>query len=162
MNCELKRILSLLLVLLFFCASAQAATPAQEPSRICLYCGAETTADVCDQCHELSIAWTCFDCGTRNLSDTCSSCGKEKHASLEQQAADPRPQVAFPAVRYLAAAGDPASLLRLGQFYEKGIGVGKDIDQAIACLRQAGEAGYAPAWVYLGRLYDAGIEMNGL
>ena len=155
MNCELKRILSLLFVLLLLSAPALAAAPAQEPAGICLYCGAETTANVCGQCHELAVAWTCIECGTRNLSDTCRNCGMEKQTSLVQQAADPRPQLAFPAVRYLAAAGDPFSLFRLGQFYEKGLGVNKDIDQAVACLRSAGEAGYSPAWLYLGRLCDS-------
>ena len=61
MNCELKRLLSLLLVLLLFSVPALAAAPVQAPSGICLYCGAETATDVCDQCHELSIAWTCVD-----------------------------------------------------------------------------------------------------
>ena len=160
MNYELKRFLLLLLSLLLICSFAFAAPPVQAQTKICLYCGAETASDLCDQCHELAEAWTCISCGTRNLSDTCSQCGLERQASLEKQAADPRPQLAFPAVRFLAAAGDPASLLRLGQFYEKGIGVGKDIDQAVSCLRRAGEAGYAPAWIYLGRLYDAGVDMK--
>ena len=140
MKNRMYRFLLFVLALILVSSAALAAAPAQAPTRICLYCGAETTTDVCGQCHELSVAWTCIECGTRNLSDACNKCGKEKQASLEQQAADPHPQVAYPAVRYLAASGDPASLLRLGQFYEKGIGVSKDIDQAIACLRRAGEA----------------------
>ena len=73
------RFLLLVLTLVLVSSVALAAAPAQAPARICLYCGAETTTDVCGQCHELSIAWTCIECGTRNLSDTCSKCGKEYH-----------------------------------------------------------------------------------
>ena len=73
------------------------------------------------------------------------------------QAADSRPFTAYPAVRLLAASGDPDALFRLGRYYEKGIIVEQNSDQALSCFRDAGAAGSVSAWIYLGRLYDAGV-----
>ena len=67
---------------------------------------------------------------------------------------------AWPAVSCLAATGDPENLVRLGRYYEKGLFVTRDDEQALRCYRDAAEAGYAQAWVYLGRLYDAGVMVK--
>ena len=159
MNNELKRFLSLFLSLLLFCAAASADTDADE-TWICLKCGQETTGSACIICNEPRGVWTCVDCSTRNLSESCMNCGKEKTASIAAEAEDSRMLAAFAAVRYLAATGDPVNLTRLGRYYEKGIGVPQDAAKAEACFRAAGNAGYAPGWLYLGRLYDAGITVK--
>ena len=150
----MKRILILLLSLLLLCLPALA-EQVQEPW-ICMNCGQECTAQYCSVCSETRGCWTCVACGTRNLSSACMNCGKEKNDSLAVQAADPRLVFAFPAIRCLAAAGDGASLVRLAECYEKGIGVDFNADKAVTCLRTAGEAGYSPAWCYLGKMYDDG------
>ena len=64
---------------------------------------------------------------------------------------------AMPAELLILEAGDAESLFKLGRYYEKGLFVNRDDEQALRCYRDAAEAGYAQAWVYLGRLYDAGV-----
>ena len=160
MNCELKRFLLLLLSLLLLCSVSLAA--GTEETWICLKCGQESTGNACAVCNEPRGVWVCVECGTRNLSGTCRKCGKEKAASLALQAEDSRMLFAFPAVRSLAAAGDAVNMTRLGRYYEKGIGVQQDAEKTVSILRAAGETGYAPAWVYLGRLYDAGIVVGSI
>ena len=154
---DTKRFLSLLLALLLLLSAACAA---EEDTWICLTCGQDASGDTCAYCGETRDVWTCADCGTRNLSDTCSQCGKEKKVSLAVRASSPYPLTAFPALRVLAASGDAESLFKLGRYYEKGLFVNRDDEQALRCYRDAAEAGYAPAWVYLGRLYDAGVMVK--
>ena len=142
MNYELKRFALLFLSLVLLSASALAAAPTpQEETWVCLKCGQESTGSLCVVCGETRGVWTCSNCGTRNLSDACMNCGTEKSASLTQEAEDPRMSAAFTAVHYLAAAGDPVYLTRLGRYYEKGIGVVQDSEKAVDCFRKAGSAG---------------------
>ena len=158
MNIRIVKTLSLLFSLLLLCSFSLAEEAAD--TWICLSCGCDARGDVCEVCGEYQGAWICTGCGTRNLSAACRQCGKSREESLSEQASDPRPFAAYPAVRFLAASGDPASLLRLGRYYEKGIVVEQNTDQAVSCFRSAGEAGNPDAWIYLGRLYDAGVLVS--
>ena len=144
MNVVLKRFLILMLALITACSAALADGAADVS--VCLNCGQEFAGSYCSACSAPAGTWTCIACGTRNISGVCRNCGKEKTASLALQAEDSRLVFAFPAIRGLAAAGDPAALVRLAECYEQGIGVTSDISKAESCLRQAGEAGFAPAW----------------
>ena len=152
----MKRTLALLwaLLLLFPACLAEDADP-----WICLSCGQEAQGVRC-ACGELRGAWYCVDCGRKNLSDTCAKCGKGRDLSIVMQSRDPRPAAAWPYVRYLAASGDAAALFQLGQYYEKGIIVEKDPEQALHCFRTAGEMGHVPAWLYLGKIYDSDGWIN--
>ena len=156
----MKRFFLLFLSLVLLFSSALAATQQPEETWVCLKCGQESTGSVCVVCGETRGVWTCSNCGARNLSDACMNCGTEKTASLTQEADDSQMPAAFTAVHYLAAAGDPVYLTRLGRYYEKGIGVVQDSEKAVDCFRKAGSAGYAPGWLYLGRLYDAGVAVD--
>ena len=131
---DTKRFLSLLLALLLLLSAACAA---EEDTWICLTCGQDASGDTCAYCGETRDVWTCADCGTRNLSDTCSHCGKEKKVSLAVRASSPYPLTAFPALRVLAASGDAESLFKLGRYYEKGLFVTRDDEQALRCYRDA-------------------------
>ena len=152
----MKKTIALLFAFLLMISSACAdgIIPGQ---RICQVCGNPTETTECLACGSPKECWVCYDCLTKNLSDTCMKCGKSRKDSLAAQAADPRALTAWPAVSCLAAEGDPENLLRLGTYYQRGIVVGQDIDQALALFRKSGEAGYAPAWLYMGKLYDGGI-----
>lgn len=123
MYCKVKKVFSLLCLFLF-CFSAVRAEEKQD-SWICLNCGRDTRGDCCEVCGSLRDAWICYTCGTRNLSSTCMNCGKTRDESLTLQASDPRPLTAYPAVRILAASGDSDALKRLGQYFEKGIEIGR-------------------------------------
>ena len=81
---------------------------------LCLSCGNETTGESCPACGALRGQWYCDVCRIANLSDACLQCGKARDQMLAEQAEDPRPYFAWPAVRFLADSGLPASLFRLG------------------------------------------------
>ena len=116
----MKKAFILFLCLLLICPSALAAKKGATDTWICLNCGEETEGNACAVCGKVRGAWSCSECGTWNLSNVCTSCGKKKNPSIKKRAADPVLLAALPSVRYLAAAGDAASLFRMGQYYEKG------------------------------------------
>ena len=156
----MKKAIALFLAVLIL-GSFSLADDAVPGRGVCLSCGSSAGgSDFCVTCGAPPDSWICYDCQTKNLSDACMKCGKTMEASLTAQAEDPRPLTAWPAVCWLAASGDPASLLKLGTYYDRGIMVAKDADQALGLFRKAGEAGYAPAWLYLGKLYDGGIMVS--
>ena len=70
------------------------------------------------------------------------------------------PENAFAAVLFAAkGGGDSKALFHLACMYKKGIGCPVDVEQAVACLRESAEKGYAKAQYNLGvLLYDGAID----
>ena len=56
----------------------------------------------------------------------------------------------------LRAAGSPAAQFNLGVMYERGLGVGQNLTQAVTWYRRAVEQNYPPAQYNLGLLYSDG------
>ena len=149
-----KGIVLLLLLCLLSCSCLAEEAP---DSWICLSCGLENRDSECSACGEIRGAWICESCGTRNLSPACMNCGLGKEESLSRQASGPRMLAAYPAARFLAAAGNAEGCFRLGRFYEKGVIVAEDPDQALALYQKAADLGHADACICIARLYDSGV-----
>jgi TPR repeat protein len=67
-----------------------------------------------------------------------------------------QPDVAAQWIRKSADHGYLPAQMTLGAFYHQGIGVPKDVQQAVAWYRKASDAGYPLAQVTLGALYHKG------
>ena len=153
-----KQWICLLLALLLLCPLyGVSAEGAEEGSTwICLVCGTEAESISCPCCAAVRDVWICSGCGTRNLSAACRSCGRDRADSLRSQAFSGDPLKAFPALRYLAGEGENDAKCALADYYLKGMLIPQDTEAAIALYREAGEAGYGPALLQLGKLYDSG------
>ena len=59
-----------------------------------------------------------------------------------------------------AKAGDPAAQTRVGEIYEKGMGVEPDFDFAAVWYKKAAKQGYSQAQINLGYLYEKGLGVE--
>jgi len=75
---------------------------------------------------------------------------------LEKAAKQDHPEARFLVLNLAAQQGSPAAQYALGVFYEKGLGVAKNLQSAIEAYRKAAEAGNADAQFELGRRYKNG------
>lgn len=62
--------------------------------------------------------------------------------------------------REAADQGDAEAQMHLGYLYEQGLGVERDLEQAVSLYRRAAQAGLADAQYQLGLMYELGIGVE--
>jgi len=75
-------------------------------------------------------------------------------------AADVVPWTNLAELRVFAAKGDPRACTQLGEQLLRGDGVPQDVPQALRLLGRAATAGHGPAALFLGNVYDEGLNIT--
>ena len=81
---------------------------------------------------------------------------RDTEADIEQARIHAEQVARFQAFEAKASAGEHAAQFALAQLYHQGVGVEKDLSQAIRSYRKAAEKSHVEAQFTLGKLYEAG------